>query len=223
MYRPANPLEAFSVVVFAFKYSPESFGWIGTCDHGLICWRAHKWYMKRKCRIWVEGCGRWSDKPWSTKFFYIRLVYIKFGYVSKGIFRYALINMQPPFCAPSPHAISAKMHYMNSFGAMSYSENIMVGRSVCKNTCLSFFSTLSCNKINWVHSPVTDWKDILNIASLINTVPNSEIYLWCNFTAISVDGTFQKYLVTTQGHCKQKISAFTLDMGDDFTSWWSCI
>lgn len=34
--------------------------------------------------------------------------------------------------------------------------------------------------------------------------------------AICLDGTFQKFLVTPQGQCKQKLSTNTLDIGDDF-------
>lgn len=36
--------------------------------------------------------------------------------------------------------------------------------------------------------------------------------------AISIDGTYQMYGITRQGDCKQKIVAYTLDMGDDFDS-----
>ncbi|XP_076458667.1 WD repeat domain phosphoinositide-interacting protein 4-like [Babylonia areolata] len=36
--------------------------------------------------------------------------------------------------------------------------------------------------------------------------------------AISLDGTFQKYIVTPQGQCKLKLVSYTLDMGDDFDS-----
>ena len=38
-------------------------------------------------------------------------------------------------------------------------------------------------------------------------------------SAISIDGTYQLYGITRQGDCKQKIVAYTLDMGDDFDSW----
>ena len=51
------------------------------------------------------------------------------------------------------------------------------------------------------------------------------IYVYCHlvligYLAISIDGTYQLYGITRQGECKQKIVAYTLDIGDDFDIWW---